>query len=148
MSINKLKEYKQRYVYQVMIEAIIFYAFIEWANHQHGSWIREVFYLNSDGGHKVRAGALYLYVTFLWSMLMPLDSLFNSFYDKLLAENDTSRKYKLLFLVPVLNIAVLWWLFVEKIDKYSIIIFLVFYIIFISWLIDKILKLSALFISL
>ena len=143
MSIKSFKEYKQRYIYQVMIEAIIFYAFIEWANHQYGSWIREVFYLGSDGGSKVRAGALWCYSIFLWSMLMPLDSLFNSFYDKLLAENDTSRKYKLLFLVPVLNIAVLWWLFVEKIDKDSIILFLVFYIVFISSLIDKILKLLS-----
>ena len=126
-----------------MIEAIIFYAFIEWANHQYGSWIREVFYLGSDGGSKVRAGALWCYSIFLWSMLMPLASLFNSFYDKLLAENDTSRKYKLLFLVPVLNIAVLWWLCVEKADKDSIIIFLVFYIAFISWLINKILKLLS-----
>ena len=143
MSIKSFKEYKQRYIYQVMIEAIIFYAFIEWANHQYGSWIREVFYLGSDGGSKVRAGALWCYSIFLWSMLMPLDSLFNSFYDKLLAENDTSRKYKLLFLVPVLNIAVLWWLCVEKADKDSIIIFLVFYIAFISWLINKILKLLS-----
>ena len=143
MSIKSFKEYKQRYIYQVMIEAIIFYAFIEWANHQYGSWIREVFYLGSDGGSKVRAGALWCYSIFLWSMLMPLDSLFNSFYDKLLAENDTSRKYKLLFLVPVLNIAVLWWLCVEKADKDSIIIFLVFYIAFISWLIKKILKLLS-----
>ena len=143
MSIKSFKEYKQRYIYQVMIEAIIFYAFIEWANHQYGSWIREVFYLGSDGGSKVRAGALWCYSIFLWSMLMPLDSLFNSFYDKLLAENDTSRKYKLLFLVPVLNIAVLWWLCVEKADKDPIIIFLVFYIAFISWLINKILKLLS-----
>ena len=143
MSIKSFKEYKQRYIYQVMIEAIIFYAFIEWANHQYGSWIREVFYLGSDGGSKVRAGALWCYSIFLWSMLMPLDSLVNSFYDKLLAENDTSRKYKLLFLVPVLNIAVLWWLCVEKADKDSIIIFLVFYIAFISWLINKILKLLS-----
>ena len=76
-------------------------------------------------------------------MLMPLDSLFNSFYDKLLAENDTKRKYKLLFLVPVLNIVVLWWLFVEKIDKDLIILFLAFYIAFISLLISKILELLS-----
>ncbi|WP_455655550.1 hypothetical protein [Phascolarctobacterium sp.] len=147
MSINELKEYKQRYVYQVLIEAIIFYAFIEWANHQYGSWIREVFYLSSDGGPKVRAGALCFYVTFLWSMLMPIDSLFNSFYDKLLAENDTSHKYKLLFLLPVFNIAVLWWLCEDKIDKDSM-IFIVFYLAFIVLLIEKFSKLSALFISL
>ena len=143
MSINESEEYKQRYIYQVMIEAIIFYAFIEWANQQHGSWISKVFYLSSDGGYKGTAGALWCYSIFLWSILMPLDSLFNSFYDKLLAENDTSRKYKLLFLVPLLNIAVLWWLFVEKIDKNSIILFLVFYIAFISSLIGKILKLLS-----
>ena len=143
MSIKSFKEYKQRYIYQVLIEAIIFYAFIEWANQQHGSWISKVFYLSSNGGHRVRAGALLCYSISLWSMLMPLDSLFNSFYDKLLAENDTKRKYKLLFLVPVLNIAVLWWLFVEKIDKNSIILFLVFYIAFISSLIGKILKLLS-----
>ena len=143
MSTNELEEYKQRYVYQVMIEGIIFYVFIKWANHQDGSWIRETFYLSSDGGHRVRAGAQWCYSIFLWSILMPLDSLFNSFYDKLLAENDTSRKYKLLFLVPLLNIAVLWWLFVEKIDKNSIILFLVFYIAFISSLIGKILKLLS-----
>lgn len=143
MSTNELEEYKQRYVYQVMIEGIIFYVFIKWANHQDGSWIREAFYLSSDGGPKGMARTLFCYSTFLWSMLMPLDSLFNSFYDKLLAENDTSRKYKLLFLVPLLNIAVLWWLFVEKIDKNSIILFLVFYIAFISSLIGKILKLLS-----
>ena len=143
MSIKSFKEYKQRYIYQVLIEAIIFCAFIEWANQQHGSWISKVFYLSSDGGHRVRAGAEWCYSIFLWSILMPLDSLFNSFYDKLLAENDTSRKYKLLFLVPLLNIAVLWWLFVEKIDKNSIILFLVFYIAFISSLIGKILKLLS-----
>ena len=141
MSINESEEYKQRYIYQVLIEAIIFCAFIEWANQQHGSWISKAFYLSSDGGHRVRAE--WCYSIFLWSILMPLDSLFNSFYDKLLAENDTKRKYKLLFLVPVLNIAVLWWLFVEKIDKDSIILFLVFYIVFISSLIDKILKLLS-----
>ena len=143
MSIKSFKEYKQRYIYQVLIEAIIFYAFIEWANQQHGSWISKVFYLSSDGGHRVRAGAQWCYSIFLWSILMPLDSLFNSFYDKLLAENDTSRKYKLLFLVPLLIIAVLWWFFVEKIDKNSIILFLVFYIAFISSLIGKILKLLS-----
>lgn len=143
MAINELEEYKQRYVYQVMLEGIIFYVFIKWVNHQDGSSIREAFYLSSDGGHRVRAGAQWCYSIFLWSILMPLDSLFNSFYDKLLAENDTSRKYKLLFLVPLLNIAVLWWLFVEKIDKNSIILFLVFYIAFISSLIGKILKLLS-----
>ena len=57
MSIKSFKEYKQRYIYQVLIEAIIFCAFIEWANQQHGSWISKAFYLSCDGGHRVRAGA-------------------------------------------------------------------------------------------
>lgn len=141
MSINEPEEYKQRYIYQVLMEFLILGCFVAWASKQTGCL--GVLFDLGHGFYRQKFGALLYYVTFLWSMLMPLDSLFNSFYDKLLAENDTSRKYKLLFLVPLLNIAVLWWLFVEKIDKNSIILFLVFYIAFISSLIGKILKLLS-----
>ena len=141
MSIKSFKEYKQRYIYQVLMEFLILGCFVAWASKQTGCL--GVLFDLGHGFYRQKFGALLYYVTFLWSMLMPLDSLFNSFYDKLLAENDTKRKYKLLFLVPVLNIVVLWWLFVEKIDKDLIILFLAFYIAFISLLISKILELLS-----
>ena len=141
MSIKSFKEYKQRYIYQVLMEFLILGCFVACASKQTGCL--GVLFDLGHGFYRQKFGALLYYVTFLWSMLMPLDSLFNSFYDKLLAENDTKRKYKLLFLVPVLNIVVLWWLFVEKIDKDLIILFLAFYIAFISLLISKILELLS-----
>ena len=141
MSIKSFKEYKQRYIYQVLMEFLILGCFVAWASKQTGCL--GVLFDLGHGFYRQKFGALLYYVTFLWSILMPLDSLVNSFYDKLLAENDTSCKYKLLFLVPVLNIAVLWWLCIEKFDKNSI-MFIVFYAAFILLLIQRIFILSNL----
>lgn len=141
MAINELEEYKQRYIYQVLMEFLILGCFVAWASKQTGCL--GVLFDLGHGFYRQKFGALLNYVIFLWSILMPLDSLVNSFYDKLLTENDTSCKYKLLFLVPMLNIAVLWWLCIEKIDKNSIILFLAFYIAFVFLLISKILELLS-----
>lgn len=141
MSINESEEYKQRYIYQVLMEFLILGCFVAWASKQTGCL--GVLFDLGHGFYRQKFGALLNYVIFLWSTLMPLDSLVNSFYDKLLTENDTSCKYKLLFLVPMLNIAVLWWLCIEKIDKNSIILFLAFYIAFVFLLISKILELLS-----
>lgn len=123
------------------MEFLILGCFVAWASKQTGCL--GVLFDLGHGFYRQKFGALLNYVIFLWSILMPLDSLVNSFYDKLLTENDTSCKYKLLFLVPMLNIAVLWWLCIEKIDKNSIILFLAFYIAFVFLLISKILELLS-----
>lgn len=128
-------------IYQVLMEFLILGCFVAWASKQTGCL--GVLFDLGHGFYRQKFGALLNYVIFLWSILMPLDSLVNSFYDKLLTENDTSCKYKLLFLVPMLNIAVLWWLCIEKIDKNSIILFLAFYIAFVFLLISKILELLS-----
>lgn len=73
MSINEPEEYKQRYIYQVLMEFLILGCFVAWASKQTGCL--GVLFDLGHGFYRQKFGALLNYVIFLWSILMPLDSL-------------------------------------------------------------------------